>query len=44
MFTQCWPSECQVTWRGGLDVQSLFQPGLHQQDVISRYSAFLDRP
>lgn len=35
MFTQCWPSECQVTWRGGLDVQPLMQacpqPGGHSQ-------------
>jgi len=42
-ITQYGPSEYQVTWRGGLDVQGLFQTGLHQQEVISRYSAFLDR-
>ena len=36
-------SEFQVTWRGGLDVRPLFEPGLDKQAMIDRYSAFLDR-
>ncbi len=37
-------SEYQVTWRGGLDVRHLLEPGLDRQALIERYSAFLDRP
>jgi FkbM family methyltransferase len=37
------PSELQVTWRGGLDVRRLLDPGLSAQEVFNRYSAFLDR-
>jgi FkbM family methyltransferase len=35
--------ELQVTWRGGLDVRRLLDPGLSPQDLFNRYSAFLDR-
>jgi FkbM family methyltransferase len=42
--TQYGPSEYQVTWRGGLDVQRLFESGQSPQQMIGRYSAFLDRP
>ncbi len=37
------PSEYQVTWRGGLDVRRLFEPDLNHQQIIGRYSQFLDR-
>jgi hypothetical protein len=37
-------SELQVTWRGGLDVRRLLDPGLSAPEVFNRYCAFLDRP
>jgi FkbM family methyltransferase len=42
-ITQYGPSEYQVTWRGGLDIRRLLEPGLARHEIISRYSAFLDR-
>ena len=43
-ITQRAATEFQMTWRGGIDVRRLLDPGLSPQDVFQRYSAFLDRP